>query len=82
MRGSNTALGDGLRNQEEVKAVRILMVLDELGVNDTTWLWVTGPAIRALDEHPLVDPLVDDDKSDWWNATDLVVVGLQGLLEL
>lgn len=83
MSWGDTSLSSLLRNQEEIEALIVLLVLHKIGINDAAW-WrvVDGLAISALNEHPLVDSLVDDDESDWRNTTDCVVDRLQGFLEL
>lgn len=80
---SDATLRGLLRNQEEVKSLGTLVVLDEVLVDDTTRWWVFGgPTVSASHEHPLVDPLVDHGQGHGRRAADLVVQGLKGLLEL
>lgn len=72
-----------MRNKEEVEALVVLTVLNEVGVDDTTWWWVlNGLAISALDEHSLVDSLVDNHESDGRDASQLVVNRFESFLEL
>lgn len=67
--------------QEEVEALVVVLVLNELAVDDTTGLRVAGLAVSVLDEHSLVDSLVDHNKSDGWHR-ELVVEWLDCFLEL
>lgn len=62
--GSHAALGGQLGNQEEVIALVSIAVLNKTQVYDCAWLWVQHLLVVVLDEHSLVDPLVDHDKSD------------------
>jgi len=55
----NASLSGLLGHQEEIKAFIFQLVLDKVGVNDATWLWVLDASIARLEEHSLVDPLVD-----------------------
>ena len=81
--GSHATLRRLLRHQEEVEASVVLLVLNQRRVDDAAWRWVLhSSAVSALDEHPLVDPLVHNNQSDWWDSRQLVVEGLQDLLEL
>jgi len=80
---SHTALSGLLRNKEVVVALVRVAVLDESGINDGTWRWVLNcSSVSALNEHPLVDALVHDNKGDWRDSSNLVVQWLQALLEL
>lgn len=80
---SDATLRGLLWNQEEVKSLGSLVVLDEVLVNDTTRWWVFGGStVSTSHEHSLVDPLVDHGQGDGRRAADLVVQGLEGLLEL
>lgn len=79
----HTSLSCLLRNQEEIEALVVLLVLNEVGIDDAARLWVLhASAVWSLDKHPLVDSLVDYDQSDWWDSCDGVVDRLQHLLEL
>lgn len=64
----HTSLSGLLGYQEEVEALVALAVLDEVGVDDGSWLRVEGLSELVLAEHSLVDSLVDDDKGDRWRA--------------
>jgi len=83
---SDASLGCLLWDEEEVEALVVLLILNKVGVNDTAWRWVfdCGSAVTTLtlDEHPLVDSLVDNDKSDWRNTSELVVEWLENFFEL
>jgi len=61
---SDTALSCELWNKEEVEALVGQVVLDQFLVDDGARLRIFDPSLLVLDEHPLVDPLVDDDKSN------------------
>lgn len=70
----DAALGCQLRHQEEIEALVFLSVLNKLGINDGSRLWIG--CIRALsDKHSLINPLVNHD--EWylghghWVAKDL-----------
>lgn len=80
----NTSLGGLLRDKEEVEAHVFLVVLDQSLIDDTSW-WRIADIITSfgsLDEHTLVDPLVNYDESNRRDAGDLVVEWLEHLLEL
>lgn len=79
----DASLSGLLWNKEEVEALVVLLVLNEVGIDDAAW-WrvVDGLTIRAFDEHPLVDPFVDDYQSDWRNTCDGIIDRLEGLFEL
>lgn len=82
---SDAALGGLLRNEEEIEAEVVLLVLDEALVDDASGWWVDVDifaSLGCLDEHALVDPLVNYYESDWWDTGDLVVEWLEHLLEL
>ena len=79
---SHTSLGGLLRHQIEVELLSTLVVLDELGVNNTTWLRILSFTVPSSNKHSLVDSLVDDYQSDGWWTTDLVVEWLESFLEL
>lgn len=71
-----------LRDQEEVETLIGVLILDKLGVNDTSRWWILHClSVSALDEHPLVDSLVHDDESDL-RRVHLVVERLDSFLEL
>jgi hypothetical protein len=71
-----------LRDQVKIELLRSLVVLDELLVDDASWLRVLSLTVPSSNKHSLVDSLVDDDQSDWRNTRNLVVERLECLLEL
>ena len=75
MSWGNTSLGGLLRDEEEVEADVVLLILDQALIDDTSWWWVAdiATAFGSLDEHALVDPLVNYDESNWWDTSDLIV---------
>lgn len=81
MNWSDASLSGQLRDQEEVEALVAIIVLDKVGIDDRSWLRIDCSPI-FLAEHPLVDPLVDDDKGDWRRSRRLVVKRFQSILEL
>ena len=82
MRWGNTSLSGLLGHQEEIKALVVQLVLDKVGVNDATWLRVLNTTTARLEEHPLVDPLVDHHQRDLDRSCSLVVEGLESFFEL
>ena len=79
----DASLGGLLWNKEEVEALVVLLVFNEVGIDDAAWWRVVDRlAIRAFDEHPLVDSFVDDDQSNWRNTCDGIIDRLEGLFEL
>lgn len=80
----DTSLGGLLRDEEEVETDVALLVLDQALIDDTSWWRIADiiTSLRSLDEHTLVDPLVNNDQSNWRNTGDLVVERLEHLLEL
>lgn len=82
MNWGDTSLSGLLWNQIEVELLSSVVVLYELGVNDTTWLRVVSLSVPTSNEHSLVDSLVDNDQSDWWWAADLIVERFESFLEL
>ena len=82
MNWGDTSLSGLLWNQIEVELLSSVVVLYELGVNDTTWLRVVSLSVPTSNEYSLVDSLVDNDQSDWWWATDLIVERFESFLEL
>ena len=82
MNWSDASLGSLLWHQVEVELLVTLVILDQLRVDDASWLRVISLTISSCDEHSLVDSFVHDNKSDWRWATDLIVEWLEGLLEL
>ena len=79
----HASLGGLLRHKEEVEALDASVVLDEVVVDDAAWWRVLSSAtVSTHDEHPLIDPLVDDCESNWWWSTHLVVQRLESFLEL
>ena len=81
MSWSHAPLGSLLWNQEEVEALVVILVLDELVVNDTSRLGVGGLSVSVLNEHSLVDSFVHYYKSEGWHR-ELVVQRLDRCLEL
>ena len=66
---SGASLGSTLRHQEEVEALVVLLVLNQVGVDDAARRRVLHPvAMLVLDEDPLVDALVHNNQSDRRNA--------------
>ena len=63
-----TSLSGLLRNKEEVEALVVVLILHELAVDDATGLRIRSLTISILDEHSLVDPFVDYDKSEGWHS--------------
>ena len=82
MNWSHTSLSSLLRHKEKVKALVSFAVLDKVCINDRAWRWILSLAISSLNEHSLVDSLVDNDKSDWRRSTNLIVERLKSFLEL
>lgn len=78
----DTSLSGLLGHQEEIKAFVFQLVLDKVGVNDATWLWVLHAPIATLKEHSLVDPLVNHNESDFDWLCQLVVKRLESFFEL
>lgn len=62
MHWHDTSLSGLLRNQEEVKLGTSIFVLDETRIKNGARLRIFK--LLFLDEHPLVDSLVHDDKSE------------------
>lgn len=79
---SHASLSGLLRDQIEVKLLSALVVLDELGVNNTTRLRILSLTVPSGNKHSLVDSLVDDYQSNGRWTTDLVIQRLESLLEL
>ena len=80
----NASLGGLLRYEEEVEADVVLLILNQALIDDTSWWRIADiiTSFRSLDEHTLVDPLVNYDQSNGRNLSDLVVEWLEHLLEL
>ena len=47
--------------------VAFVLVHDQLRVNDTACWWISQPTLTIFDEEALVDPLIGNDKSDFWH---------------
>lgn len=78
----NTALSSLLWNHEEVKAEIGVIILNKNRVDNRAWRWILDLlSFLGEHEHPLVDSLVDDNKSHR-RLTKLVVRVLENLLEL
>ena len=82
MNWSHTTLSGLLRYQVEVELLGTIVVLDQLGVDDTTWLRIISLSVSTSNKHSLVDSFVDNYESDWRWATNLVVEWLKSFLEL
>ena len=90
MSWGHATLSSQLGYQEEVVTLVTIHVLNKAIVNDSAWLWVHHLLIIVLDEHSLIDPLVDHDKSNkWWvhvvesvleDGSDLRYLGIHDLL--
>ena len=78
---SHAALSGLLRHKEEVEAEVVVLVLDKPVVDDASWRWVVDSR-AVLDEHPLVDALVDDHQSDWGRPGGSVVEAAEHFSEL
>lgn len=78
----NTSLSRLLGHQEEVKALVVELVLHKVGINDATGLRVLDLTVARLQEHPLIDPLVDHNQRDLDWRCRLVVEGRESFLEL
>jgi len=81
MSWSDASLSGLLWYQEEVKALVVILVLHKLIVNDATRLWIRCLSMTVLNEHPLVDPFVHNNKGNGWHW-EFVVERLNCLLEL
>jgi len=57
-----------LWNQEEIVAVVAFAVLHEAAVEHGTWHGILNARVSRLDEHSLVDSLIDHDQRDLWRA--------------
>lgn len=78
---SDTSLSGLLRDQEEIEALILAFILNKVGVNDGSRRWIVI-LLAILDEHSLVDSLVDYDQSNRRNTWCRVVDWLKGLFEL
>lgn len=78
----HTSLSGLLRHKEKVKFFVTVAVLNKVGIDDWARWWIITLAISSLNEHSLVDPLVDNDESDWRRSTNLVIERLESFLEL
>lgn len=78
----DAALGGLLRHQEEVEAFIASLILNETRVDDATWWRVIHLVVSALNEHPLMDPLVHNSKCDCWWMRRLVVERQKSCLKL
>ena len=68
----DATLSSLLRNQEEVELGTAFFILNETRIEDGSWLWVLK-SFGVANKHSLVDPLVDDDKSELRFVSGLVV---------
>ena len=75
----HTANGGLLRNQKEVIAL-IILVLNQLLVNDSSW-WRVDNLTSIFTEHPLIYSFVDDNQSNLWRIH-LIVSVLEYFFEL
>jgi len=82
MNWGDTSLSGLLWNQIEVELISSIVVLDELGVNNTSWLRILSFSISTCNKHSLVDSFVHNDQSDWRWSTDLVVERFESFFEL
>ena len=57
---SHTTLSGLLRYQVEVELLGTIVVLDQLGVDDTTWLRIISLSVSPSNKHSLVDSFVDN----------------------
>lgn len=67
MNWSDTSLSGLLRDQEEIEALILAFILNKVGVNDGSRRWIVI-LLAILDEHSLVDSLVDYDQSNRRNT--------------
>lgn len=68
MSGRDTSLSGELRDQEEIKALVVVRVFNQLRVDNGARLWVLGFMTAIFHEHSLVDSLVDHDESNLWRT--------------
>lgn len=80
----HTTLGCQLRHKEEIEAFVCFGVLDELGIEASSWLWIFGLITIVIDEHALIDAFVHHNQSDLgcFTISELLVEDASELMNL